>query len=174
MTLLTPAESIAESYFPPDTPVEEMAVSQLPSRAADSQVAKVIHVLIVEDNLINQRVFARQLRKAGCIVHVANHGEEALRFLQTTTLNRDESRPAEPVPISIILMDLEMPVMDGLTCVCEIRKLQKAKKLRNNIPVFAVTANARIEQLRAAKEQGMVRSDHPFLTCCFRSDVYLG
>ena len=53
-------------------------------------------------------------------------------------------------------MYLEMPVMDGLTCVCEIRKLQKVKKLRNGIPVFAVTANARIEQLRAAKEQGMV------------------
>ena len=65
-------------------------------------------------------------------------------------------------------MDLEMPVMDGLTCVCEIRSLQKAKKFRNGIPVFAVTANARIEQLRAAKEQGMVSPNYCFEHASFK------
>ena len=46
--------------------------------------------------------------------------------------------------------------MDGLTCVREIRKLQATKMLRKDVPVFAVTANARVEQPNAAREQGML------------------
>jgi CheY-like chemotaxis protein len=52
-------------------------------------------------------------------------------------------------------MDLEMPVMDGLTCVRRIRELE-AEGLIQNLPVIAVTANARGEQVIAAKKSGMV------------------
>ncbi|EHL01827.1 putative Hybrid signal transduction histidine kinase K [Glarea lozoyensis 74030] len=111
------------------------------------------HVLVVEDNLVNQKVLSKQLRAAGCIVAVANHGREALEFLQTThfwTGLEDEG-----VKLSIVLMDLEMPVMDGLTCVQKIRELQKEGKMTSHVPVIAVTANARSEQIANAKEHGM-------------------
>ncbi|GAB7350496.1 hypothetical protein MBLNU459_g1092t1 [Dothideomycetes sp. NU459] len=115
--------------------------------------SNTLHVLVVEDNLINQKVMAQQLRKAGCIVHVANHGVDALRFLKTTTFARNCGPKA--VPLSVILMDQEMPVMDGLTCVKNIRDWQRTGELTRPVPVIAVTANARPEQIQKAKDAGM-------------------
>lgn len=112
-----------------------------------------LHVLVVEDNLINQKVMAQQLRKAGCIVHVANHGADALNFLKTTTFARGCGPNA--VPLSLILMDQEMPVMDGLTCIRHIREWQNSGELTRPVPVIAVTANARPEQIQKAKQAGM-------------------
>jgi CheY-like chemotaxis protein len=48
------------------------------------ELPETIHVLVVEDNLVNQKVLAKQLRNLGCVVHVANHGREALEFLERT------------------------------------------------------------------------------------------
>ncbi|KAF2424210.1 hypothetical protein EJ08DRAFT_595273 [Tothia fuscella] len=115
--------------------------------------ANALHILIVEDNLINQKVMATQLKKAGCIVHVANHGADALVFLMKTTFAKDSGPSA--TPLSIVLMDLEMPVMDGLTCVTKIREMQESGELTRPVPVIAVTANARIDQVKQAKDQGM-------------------
>jgi signal transduction histidine kinase len=56
-----------------------------------------LRVLLVEDNIINQQVLGKQLKKAGCIVNVANHGLEALKILEEETFD-------------VVLMDLEMPV----------------------------------------------------------------
>lgn len=96
---------------------------------------------------------AKQLRKEGCIVHVANHGADALTFLRTTICFGASGESA--IPLSIILLDLEMPVMDGLTCVRKIRELQKSGELTRPVPVLAVTANARSEQVQKAMEAGM-------------------
>jgi signal transduction histidine kinase/DNA-binding NarL/FixJ family response regulator len=112
-----------------------------------------IHVLVVEDNLVNQKVLSKQLRNEGCIVSVANHGEEALLFLSTTRFWK--GRESNGVPLSIVLMDLEMPIMDGLTCVKRIRELQKEGVVVAHVPVIAVTANARSEQIATAKNSGM-------------------
>jgi CheY-like chemotaxis protein len=60
--------------------------------------------------------------------------------------------------LSVILMDLEMPVMDGLTCARKIRELQKSGQLVRHVPIIAVTANARMEQIDTALEAGMVKS----------------
>jgi CheY-like chemotaxis protein len=111
------------------------------------------HVLIVEDNIVNQKVLSKQLLSAGCIVHVANHGGEALSFLSTTRYWT--GLESTGMKLSIVLMDLEMPVMDGLTCIKKIRELQKEGKIKGHIPVIAVTANARSEQIALAKESGM-------------------
>ncbi|KUJ18979.1 putative histidine kinase M3YPp [Mollisia scopiformis] len=125
----------------------------LSERKAPQMPVAPKHVLIVEDNIVNQKVLSKQLRSAGCIVHVANHGLEALSFLSITRYWTGlESSGTE---LSIVLMDLEMPVMDGLTCVKEIRKLQQEGKIVGHIPVIAVTANARSEQISMAKEAGM-------------------
>lgn len=114
------------------------------------------HILLVEDNLINQKVLSKQLRNTGCTVYVANHGVEALDFLSTTTLWKDGSLDQNRNELSVILMDLEMPIMDGLTCTRKIRDLEREGKLKHHVPIIAVTANARSEQMDIALEAGMV------------------
>jgi signal transduction histidine kinase/DNA-binding NarL/FixJ family response regulator len=111
------------------------------------------HVLIVEDNIVNQKVLSKQLHNAGCIVSVANHGLEALTFLSTSRFWK--GLETNGVELSLVLMDLEMPIMDGLTCVKRIRQLQKEGMIVGHIPVIAVTANARSEQIATAKDSGM-------------------
>ncbi|KAH8796996.1 hypothetical protein F5882DRAFT_458574 [Hyaloscypha sp. PMI_1271] len=113
------------------------------------------HILLVEDNLINQKVLSKQLRNAGCVVHVANHGGEALDFLSTTTLWNDSSSSGPRMELSIILMDLEMPIMDGLACTRRIRDLEREGKIVGPVPIIAVTANTRMEQMEQALESGM-------------------
>ena len=100
-----------------------------------------------------EKVLAKQLQKAGCIVHVANHGQEALDFLQRSNLWRDHPGGEH---VDVVLMDLEMPVMDGLTCARRIRELQGQSALIRHVPVIAVTANARKEQVETAMAAGMV------------------
>jgi CheY-like chemotaxis protein len=112
---------------------------------------KPLHVLIVEDNLINQRVMSQQLRKQGCVVHIANHGLEALTFLASSVFS--SANPS--TPLDVVLMDQEMPVMDGITCVREIRARQKVKEFNGHVPVIAVTANARSEQITVMMQAGM-------------------
>lgn len=111
------------------------------------------HVLIVEDNIVNQRILAQQIRKLGSTVHVANHGGEALDLICETV--HYKGREADGKPLSVILMDLEMPVMDGLTCVRKIREMEAEGLITEHLPIIAVTANARIEQILTAKETGM-------------------
>jgi CheY-like chemotaxis protein len=67
---------------------------------------------------VNQRVLSKRLRNAGCIVSVANHGGEALTFLATSQLLRGQQ--SNGIELSLVLMDLKMPIMDGLTCVKRI------------------------------------------------------
>ncbi|KAL1599790.1 hypothetical protein SLS60_007595 [Paraconiothyrium brasiliense] len=109
-----------------------------------------IAILIVEDNLVNQRVLSKQLQKAGCTVYTADNGLLALEVLATTSFQDPAGRP-----LSIILMDLEMPEMDGLTAVGRIRDMESEGVLARHVPVIAVTANVRDEQTRAAIEGGM-------------------
>ncbi|KAK8137951.1 hypothetical protein PG984_001331 [Apiospora sp. TS-2023a] len=119
-------------------------------------------VLIVEDNLVNQKVLSQQLRKAGCEVHVSNHGAEALEFLRKTSYwaasKAGDAKPASStqlLDLSVILMDIEMPVMDGLTCTRKIRKYQESGDIVGHIPIMAVSANARSEQVSQARDAGM-------------------
>ncbi|KAL1792525.1 hypothetical protein ACET3X_009032 [Alternaria dauci] len=142
-------------------------------------IPDTLHVLVVEDNLINQRVLAKQLRNLGCVVSVANHGQEALDFLPKTTLwNKDHPMSdsialkeiyhipsTEPIPsgyndvspveLNLILMDWEMPIMNGLTAVAEIRKLEEQGLLRERVPIIGVTANVRQQQIEQAMATGM-------------------
>jgi len=116
------------------------------------EVAAGITVLIVEDNLVNQKVLDRQLKRLGFAVKTANHGEEALSVLQESTWWQDNDSNA--VRISVVLCDLEMPVMDGMTCVRQVRDWQRQGLLAATVPMVAVTGNARSEQVRAAREAG--------------------
>ena len=106
------------------------------------EATSALTVLVIEDNLVNQRVLSRQLQKAGCIVHIANHGQEALDFLRDSDMWKGN---AGGKFLDVVLMDLEMPVMDGLICTRQIRELQKWGSLIRHVPIIAVTANARKE-----------------------------
>ncbi|KAK4690403.1 hypothetical protein P7C71_g6377, partial [Lecanoromycetidae sp. Uapishka_2] len=123
----------------------------LPQRPAPKDALKI---LIVEDNLVNQKVLSKQLRNMGCIVHVANHGGECLDRLRESTFWKG-NKAREEIEISVILMDQEMPIMDGLTCTKEIRKLEASGEVVSHVPIIAVTANARSEQIDTAMDIGM-------------------
>ncbi|KAL2210388.1 hypothetical protein CC79DRAFT_1269338 [Sarocladium strictum] len=110
-------------------------------------------VLIVEDNIVNQKVLQRQLRNCGNNTFVANHGKEALQTLEKSRFWTGQE--AEGVDISVILMDLEMPVMDGMTCARRIRELEREGTINAHIPIIAVTAYARPEQIADAKAAGI-------------------
>ena len=133
-----------------------LTAAPLVDRVSTNSSAKndIINILVVEDNLINQKVLAKQLRRHGFSVVIANHGQEALAYIKTTSFwiganNRQK-------PLSIVLMDWEMPVMDGIACVHEIRRLQSIGEIIRHVPVIGVTANARDQQLRNALSCGMV------------------
>lgn len=95
---------------------------------------------------------SKQLRKLGCEVDVAENGLEALNHLFKTTYL---SSTKEATPLDLILLDVEMPIMDGLTCIRRIRALEKSGEISGHVPVIAITANARNEQIAAAIEAGM-------------------
>jgi CheY-like chemotaxis protein len=146
-----------------------------------SSLPKPMHVLVVEDNLVNQRVLAKQLRNLGCVVSVANHGREAVDFMERTvhwnrapTNSHPTSRRSsyhipctEPPPFShceepdvsveldVVLMDWEMPIMNGLEAVTQIRLLEQTGAMRGRLPVIGVTANVRQQQIQTAMEAGM-------------------
>lgn len=122
--------------------------------ASHESTSAPLTILLVEDNLINQKVVAKKLMKQGYTVLVANHGLEAIDCVRKSALWAGASPDTKA--ISLILLDLEMPVMDGLACVRYIRESEKQGEVCCHIPVIAVTANARQEQINQAKEAGMV------------------
>ena len=94
---------------------------------------KNLAILVVEDNLVNQRVLCKQLRTHGHIVYAANHGGEALDFLQESSFWKGQTETGKP--LSVVLMDTEMPVMDGMTCVRRIRELQRQGSIIGHVPI---------------------------------------
>lgn len=139
--------------------VSEAVIRKPPSRKdqpASQQVdspkgvlaEKDLHILIVEDNLVNQRVLAKQLRNLGIQISVANHGGEALEFLRRTTYCRSDESAQK---LSLILMDWEMPVMNGLDCV-RVGSLNCSRALDNHA-VMILTHAARIFESFKKMEQ---------------------
>jgi signal transduction histidine kinase/CheY-like chemotaxis protein/HPt (histidine-containing phosphotransfer) domain-containing protein len=100
-----------------------------PKAAPGSQetAARPLNILLAEDNVVNQRVAMGILSKRGHIVQVANNGQEALDAIACQRFD-------------LILMDVQMPVMDGLKATAAIRELQLATKERT--PIIAMTAHA--------------------------------
>ncbi|KIW08818.1 hypothetical protein, variant [Verruconis gallopava] len=112
-----------------------------------------IVLLIVEDNLVNQKVLQKQLKNVGFKVNVANHGGECLEQLKKSQFWKDKNGQGEP--LNVVLMDQEMPVMDGLECTKRIREWEKDGSLARHVPIIGVTANARAEQIETLLVAGM-------------------
>lgn len=144
------------------------------STAGESQTptpkkTKLRRVLIVEDNLVNQRVLQKQLKNLGTEVYLANHGGEALEKLEQSTYWAGNASGAG-LELGVVLMDQEMPVMDGLTCTRKIRELEREGKFKCHVPIIAVTANARAEQIQTALDAGMVSTSQVLLFCTYCHD----
>ncbi len=101
-----------------------------------------LHILVVEDNLINQRLATRLLEKEGHRVQVAANGREALAALKQTNWEFD-----------VVLMDVQMPEMDGLEATREIRRIE-AEGTRH-LPVIALTAHAMMRDRERCLDAGM-------------------
>ncbi|KAF3342489.1 hypothetical protein VD0002_g4186 [Verticillium dahliae] len=139
---------------PSHRPAADASQSPGPVPASGPTPSKTGHdVLIVEDNIVNQKVLQRQLKNCGNVTHVANHGGEALDALKKCRFWT--GKESEGYHLSVILMDLEMPVMDGMTCARRIRELEREGVLIDHIPIIAVTAYARPEQIEDAKAAGI-------------------
>ncbi len=100
-----------------------------------------LKVLLVEDNLTNQMVAKSMLQKLGFEVDVAINGFESIKVLKT-------------LPYDIVLMDIQMPVMDGFETVQHIRDEESAV-LDQNIPIIAMTAHAMAGDREKCFEAGM-------------------
>jgi CheY-like chemotaxis protein len=90
-----------------------------------------LRVLVVEDTLLHQRLEARLLERQGHVVTITSNGKEAVELLETQHFD-------------LVLMDVEMPVMDGLTATAVIRRRERSKGGRTAI--VAVTSSARPEE----------------------------
>lgn len=99
-----------------------------------------VRVLLVEDNLLNQEVARFMLEDFGLVVDVAENGERCLELLNSANGN-----------YALIFMDMQMPVMDGLSATIEMRKLEALAAL----PVVAMTANVMPEDKRRCLAAGM-------------------
>jgi len=86
-------------------------------------------ILLAEDNLANQRVAATMLRKLGCEIDIAEDGKQAVEKMKSRKFD-------------IILMDCQMPNMDGFAATGAIRDLESKQNVEARIPIIAVTANA--------------------------------
>ncbi|CAE6427632.1 unnamed protein product [Rhizoctonia solani] len=112
-----------------------------------------LHVLITEDNKINQTVLARQMKRAGFTTVLASNGLEAIQAIDKAQLQSGaESRPEA---FDVVLMDLEMPVLDGFAATSEIRRRESLGTLRARNFIIALTGNARSEQVQAARDAGV-------------------
>jgi len=108
-----------------------------------------LNVLLVEDNLVNQKVASLQLKKMKCSVTIASNGLEALQQVQLNL------RPEGISAFDIILMDVMMPVMDGIVATAEIRKWEGEQHLKYRIPIIALTAHAMIDDKDKCLSAGM-------------------
>jgi CheY-like chemotaxis protein len=130
------------------------------TRLVDEELrAARLNILIVEDNLVNQKVLRKELEKAGCRCDVAGNGVEALDWLRKSVYWQGEAENDESAKgthadtpdafieasvapkheLDLILMDIEMPVMDGLACSRAIRDYENrgllvAPKLQAQLP----------------------------------------
>ena len=112
----------------------------LPEKDADF---KGKHILLVEDNALNREIAQEILREYGFRVDTAENGAVAVEKVST----------AAPGSYDLVLMDVQMPVMDGYTATRQIRALEDPALA--GIPILAMTANAFDEDRRRAMESGM-------------------
>ncbi|MCK6448392.1 MAG: ATP-binding protein [Planctomycetes bacterium] len=100
-----------------------------------------VRVLLVEDNPVNQRVAKGMLQRLGCRIDVADNGEEAVQLFHRERY-------------SVVLMDCQMPVLDGLAAARRIRAIEE-RRASPRVPIVALTAQAMAGDRERCLEAGM-------------------
>ncbi|MFM9883094.1 MAG: response regulator, partial [Burkholderiales bacterium] len=121
-------------------PVRATDASANTDAASNTLTQDSPEILLVEDNRINQRVAARMLEKMGCRVTLASDGAEGVDRYATGSYR-------------VVLMDMQMPVMDGIEATAAIRKQETDRGVRT--PIIAITANAMVGDRERCIEAGM-------------------
>jgi CheY-like chemotaxis protein len=119
-------DAIARSLERREKQTGTKAVAPVKDRRIDLKTS-ALHVLLAEDNTVNQRLATRLLEKRGHRVTVANNGQEAISLLERSSFD-------------LVLMDVQMPLIDGLEATRIIRK--REKETRTHMPIVALTAHA--------------------------------
>ncbi len=136
---------IGEQALPEETSLDRQIMTQYSIR---EDMKRSVRILVAEDNPVNQQLVKVMLEKAGYQVTIAQNGIETV-----------EKFIADPAQFDIILMDIQMPKMDGITATMEIRKWEKDQSVaandRSPVPIIAVTANAMKEDRGKCLEIGM-------------------
>jgi signal transduction histidine kinase/ActR/RegA family two-component response regulator len=109
------------------------------AQATAQSAARALHILLAEDNEINQKVAIALLKKSGHTVHVAQNGYEAVLAVQNQ-------------PFDVILMDMHMPEMDGLAATRAIRCLPGPA---SSLPIVALTAAGSLADIQTCMDAGM-------------------
>ena len=144
--------------FEPVRMVDDMALDQ----------AHVVRVLLVEDNLVNQTIAQRMLERAGCVVTIANDGQQALELFECDRFD-------------LVLMDMQMPVMSGIEAARAIR----AREARHSwvmsagswrpVPIVAMTAHTgetdRLQCMEAGMDDFISKPVHPEALCALIARV---
>jgi len=114
-----------------------------PQDAGDSTTTdRVLHILLAEDNAVNQKFAIRTIEKAGHSVIVANNGREAVEAWEQDHFD-------------VVLMDVQMPEMDGLEATSRIRQLEQERGVASGTPIIAMTANAMKGDKERCLQSGM-------------------
>ncbi|KDN38662.1 hypothetical protein RSAG8_09337, partial [Rhizoctonia solani AG-8 WAC10335] len=160
----------APGYRPPPPPaghkLRRSASVQSKTKTPNRHHNRPLHVLITEDNKINQRMswslanvsglidlHSRQMKRAGFTMVLASNGLEAIQAIDKAELQSGTQSRSET--FDVVLMDLEMPVMDGFAATREIRRRESLGTLRTRNFIIALTGNARLEQVQAAQNAGV-------------------
>lgn len=131
------------SKFTVILPFEITVENEVPSVQNDNINLKGLKVLLVEDNELSKEIEKDILENHGAIITEADNGKVAVDILCNSNVNH----------FDLILMDVMMPIMDGLTATKTIRELKRPDA--QNIPIIAMTANAYEEDVKKALNAGM-------------------
>ena len=128
------------STFTATIPMDEARLSKTPEsiHKHEKEVINKLHVLLVEDNLVNQIVLKGLLKKIDCTFDVCDDGVQALEYL------RNHNLP------DVVMSDIQMPNMNGYELIKEIREDEKLKDLH----VLALTATATVEEHMKTEQAG--------------------
>jgi signal transduction histidine kinase/ligand-binding sensor domain-containing protein/CheY-like chemotaxis protein len=138
-----PLEAVSKTetqkHAPRESADKQGSIAEAKEQTPNNSPQQRLRILVAEDNLINQRLARALLERAGHIVTVVNDGSAAVESCESQQFD-------------VVLMDVQMPLMDGLTATAAIRRAEQG---RRHTPILALTAHAMRGDMERCLEAGM-------------------